>query len=75
MRRASPEMQRRVYVRLREIEADPYEARLGELLHGRDDGLRRSRVGDVRILYYVDDVVEVVDVTDIGPRGDVYKGR
>jgi mRNA-degrading endonuclease RelE of RelBE toxin-antitoxin system len=30
-------------------------------------------VGGLRILFYVDDEVRVVDVTEIGPRGDVYK--
>ncbi len=35
--------------------------------------MRRARCGSLRILYYVADEVRVVDVTDIGPRGDVYK--
>ncbi len=59
--------------RLEEIGSDPYDRLISKALHGRLAGMRSSRVGAYRILYYVDDEVRIVDVTDIGPRGDVYK--
>jgi mRNA interferase RelE/StbE len=74
VRRLNPRVQTRVFDKLREIRDDPSSNVTSQLLHGRRDGLRRARVGGYRILFYVDDVVHVIDVTEIGPRGDVYKG-
>lgn len=68
-------MQERIVERLRQICEEPLSSEYSDALHGRSDGLRRARVGDLRILFYLDEVIEVVDVTDIGPRGDFYKGR
>jgi mRNA interferase RelE/StbE len=65
--------QQRVVAQIHRICVDPYDRNISAPLHGRSDGLRRSRVGGLRILFYVDDEVRVVDVTEIGPRGDVYK--
>ncbi len=67
--------QRRVEAKLQKICLDPYDLRESLALAGRADGLRRARVGDRRILFYVKEEVHIVDVTEIGPRGEVYKGR
>jgi mRNA-degrading endonuclease RelE of RelBE toxin-antitoxin system len=29
--------------------------------------------GNLRILYSVDDVIRIIDILNIGPRGDIYK--
>ena len=71
--RLAKKRQQRVVAQIHRICVDPYDRNISVPLHGRSDGLRRSRVGDLRILFYVDDEVRVVDVTEIGPRGDVYK--
>jgi mRNA-degrading endonuclease RelE of RelBE toxin-antitoxin system len=42
-------------------------------LHAKLAGWRSSDIGNLRILYAVVDEVRVLDVIDIGPRGDVYK--
>lgn len=34
----------------------------------------RIRVGDYRVVYEVDDVAHVVNVTTVGPRSRVYRG-
>jgi mRNA interferase RelE/StbE len=73
VRRADRPAQERIRNRLREIGTHPHDPGLSAPLQGRNDGLRRSRVGNLRILFYVDDQVRVVDVTEIGPRGDIYK--
>lgn len=65
--------QRRIVLRIEQICAEPYDEGLSVPLQGRRDGLRRARVGDLRILFYVDDEIRVVDVTEIGPRGDIYR--
>lgn len=62
----------RVDSRLRELAVDPYDPNISKLLHG-GDAMRSSRVGSLRILYLVEDEVRVVDVVDIGPRGDIYR--
>ncbi|MCI8306691.1 MAG: type II toxin-antitoxin system RelE/ParE family toxin [Lachnospiraceae bacterium] len=40
-------------------------------LHGHD--MYRMRIGNVRILYTIDDVISIISVEDIDNRGDVYK--
>ncbi|MDO4439219.1 MAG: type II toxin-antitoxin system RelE/ParE family toxin [Eubacteriales bacterium] len=35
--------------------------------------LYRLRVGDVRILYSIDDVVKIINIENIDNRGDIYK--
>jgi mRNA-degrading endonuclease RelE of RelBE toxin-antitoxin system len=52
---------------------NPYDPAVSIPLRGRSDGLRRARVGGLRILFYVEDEIQVVSVTRIAPRGDVYK--
>ena len=41
-------------------------------LKGLQEELWRIRVGDYRILYQVDDSVEVIDIRKIGHRKDIY---
>ena len=65
--------QARVVVRLEELVADPHGHASSKPLHGRLEGLRSSELGGLRIIYEVDDVIRVLDVVDIGPRGDIYK--
>jgi mRNA interferase RelE/StbE len=40
-------------------------------LHGRS-GFRLV-VGGYRVKFYIDNTLKTIDVTDIGPRGDIYK--
>ena len=47
---------------------DEYKA-----LSGRPAGWRRARVGSYRIVFVVEDVLRIVEIVRIGPRGDVYK--
>ena len=73
--RGTAKNRRRVAEKLQRVCRDPYDLRESLPVSGRTDGMRRARVGDLRILFHVKDAVHIVDVTDIGPRGDVYKGR
>jgi len=36
-------------------------------------GRRSSDLGNLRILYSVDEVIRIVDILNIGPRGNIYK--
>ena len=48
----------------------PLQESKTKALHGKEP-LRRARLGNYRIVYYVDD--DTLEVVRIGPRGDVYK--
>jgi len=42
-------------------------------LKGELQGLWRSRIGSLRIVYSIDETNKIVNVSLISPRGDVYK--
>jgi mRNA interferase RelE/StbE len=42
-------------------------------LHGELEGLYRYRVGDLRVIYKVNEEKVIVIVVAIGSRGDIYK--
>lgn len=41
-------------------------------LKGESENIWRIRVGDYRILYFIDDMVKIVEIRRIGNRKDVY---
>ncbi|HEY8490046.1 MAG TPA: type II toxin-antitoxin system RelE/ParE family toxin [Dehalococcoidia bacterium] len=63
--------QQRILRRLEQIAADPYGQHT-KPLQGFP-GRRAARVGGWRIVFTVDDEERRVDVSDIGPRGEVYR--
>ncbi|BET32989.1 type II toxin-antitoxin system RelE family toxin [Wolbachia pipientis] len=46
---------------------------LGEPLHHSLKGRRRLRVGEYRIIYRVNQLEQIVTITEIGHRCDIYK--
>lgn len=71
LRRLDFATQRRIAARLRQVVAAPYGPHTKAL---QGAGRRRSaRVGDYRVVYTVNDADRVVDVSAIGPRGQVYR--
>jgi mRNA-degrading endonuclease RelE of RelBE toxin-antitoxin system len=59
--------------RLSELSEDPNDRLRFRPLHGQLAGWRSSDLGNLRILYEVNDGIRVLDIIDIGPRGDIYK--
>ncbi|WP_114857188.1 type II toxin-antitoxin system RelE family toxin [Azospirillum brasilense] len=59
-----------IRLKLREVAADPANARNVKKLKGRDG--YRLRVGDWRIVYDLESGVLVLIVIEIGPRGGIY---
>lgn len=43
-------------------------------LVGNED-LWRIRVGDYRVVYWIEDVIKIVDVTQVAHRSDVYRKK
>lgn len=71
--RLQPKLRERILDRLDMLLLDPRNSGISKALHGEASPQRSSRLGNLRILYEIDDMIRVVDVIDIGPRGDVYK--
>jgi mRNA interferase RelE/StbE len=42
-------------------------------LKGSEGDLYRIRVGDYRIIYYIEDEIKIVDIIKIGHRKDIYR--
>jgi mRNA-degrading endonuclease RelE of RelBE toxin-antitoxin system len=59
----------RIHAKLREIAADPLSARHSKPLIGSHK--RTARVGGYRILFEID--TTTLTVSDIGPRGQIYR--
>lgn len=61
----------RITRRLEQIADEPYGLH-GKALAG-SGRLRVARVGGLRLIYTVDDAAQLVHITHIGPRGQVYR--
>ena len=71
LERLPRDVQRRVVDRLDQIAEDPF-GRHTKPLAGA--GVRRAaRVGGLRIIFTVDPARHVVEVSAIGPRGEIYR--
>ena len=70
LQRADADTKRRLAAVLDEMAQNPYRGHVRPL-RGRS-GQWRRRVGDLRIIFRVDEEARVIDIAQIGPRGDVY---
>ena len=73
LRRLDRTLQRRIVARFDQLCADPLSSPLSDWIEGTD-GLRRTRVGAWRILFYVDTAKRVIEIRAIRPRGQAYRG-
>jgi mRNA interferase RelE/StbE len=71
LRRLSRPDQSRIIRRLEQIASDPSGPASRPLTNAA--GFRSARVGDWRIVLRIDDEARVIEVADIGPRGQVYR--
>ena len=58
---------------LQDLALDPFNQANIKSMVGEWIGYRRIRVGNVRVIYWVEKSEEIIYVDHIGPRGDVYK--
>ena len=72
LQRLDGKTQQRVERRLTQIAGVPQDPRFSKPLSDAA-GVRASRVGGWRILFYVDEAARIVEVTEVGPRGEVYR--
>lgn len=59
---------------LNEMKNDPFGLSGIKSMVGDWAGYQRVRVGNVRIIFWIDKDKKTVYVDHIGPRGDIYKG-
>ena len=59
----------RILAKLKDIAERPHDARLSYPLTASDK--RSTRIGSYRVLFSIDS--EVLEVADIGPRGQIYR--
>ena len=71
--RVEPSRASQIRRRLNELCVDSGNPAISKALHGPLAGRRSSDLGNLRILYSVDDVIRIVDILNIGPRGNIYK--
>ena len=72
IRRQPRDIQRRIARRLDQLREDPLDLAHSKPLKSRR-GQRSSRIGNLRIIFTVEDVIRLVSVSEIGPRGDIYR--
>ena len=63
--------QQRIIDRLEQLAKNPRDVFTKPLTNA--EGLRSSRVGTWRIVYRIDEPLHEVQVSDIAPRGEVYR--
>lgn len=74
LRQSSTAVRARLTRRIQQLPADPFATNISKALHGPLEGMRSSRVGELRIIYEVVQDRLVISVIRIGPRGDIYRG-
>ncbi len=73
LRRLPEEQQTRIKRMLEQLQNDPVNSSGIRKMVGDWQGYRRVRVGNLRIIFWIDEDEQVVYVDHIGPRGDVYR--
>jgi mRNA-degrading endonuclease RelE of RelBE toxin-antitoxin system len=72
LRRLDRRTQERIHRRLQQIADDPYSPRTRQLVDA--ERLRAARVGGWRILFFVNEEAHAIQIVDISPRGQIYRG-
>lgn len=67
-------LQRRIVARFEQLCLDPFSTPRSDWVEGAE-GLRKTRVGPWRILFFVDTEQGVIEVRAIRPRGQAYRRR
>ena len=72
LKRTQPKNRRRIFDELDKLLADPTQVDFKKLKGGDANGYR-LRVGNYRVLIKIQHQERLFIITNIGPRGDVYK--
>ena len=69
-KRLPEQIKKHILEKIEELAVKPQK---GELLKGDLENLRRIRVGDYRVIYWVNKEEKEILIVKIGRRGDIYK--
>ena len=58
---------------LRKLALDPFQIPNVKHMVGEWKGYHRIRIGNVRVIFWIDQEEKIIYIDHIGPRGDVYK--
>lgn len=74
IKKASPKLKEQIKENIDKLKVLPCSGDI-KPMEGYDDGRKRLRFGKYRIVYRHDDngILLILDIIDIGPRGDIYK--
>jgi mRNA interferase RelE/StbE len=75
LKKLSQDQQVKIKHVLNQMKNDPLGLSGTKSMVGDWAGYRRVRVGNVRIISWIDKLKNIVYVDHIGPRGNVYKGK
>ncbi|MFB3133661.1 MAG: type II toxin-antitoxin system RelE/ParE family toxin [Rhodothermales bacterium] len=73
LRRLPEEQQTRLKRMLEQLQNDPVNSPGLRKMVGDWQGYHRVRVGNFRVIFWIDEDEQVVYVDHMGPRGDIYK--
>lgn len=62
-----------IFEKIESLGKNPRPEGCKKLVNNKEN-IWRVRVGDYRILYIIDDEIEIIDVQHVGHRRDVYRG-
>lgn len=65
--------QQKIKETLSQLSQNPFEYHGAKNMAGEWAGYKRIRIGDFRIIYWIDKDKSIIYVDHIGPRGNVYK--
>ena len=71
-KRLDESRKRLIAARIEELAQNPYDPRISGRLESLE-GLRKSRVGDRRIIFVVNQTARVIEIVTIRPRGQAYR--
>ena len=72
LKRLPSDQKERLKKALRELAQDPFRSGVKAMV-GEWRGYYRLRVGNLRVIFWVDQETRTIYVDYIGPRGDIYK--
>jgi len=73
LKKLSVSQQQKIKEILLKLSQNPLEYHGAKNMAGEWAGYKRIRIGDFRIIYWIDKSKSIIYVDHIGPRGDVYK--
>ena len=64
---------KRIYGKYHQLSIDPYNEAESSFKSRKCPKCKKTRVGDYRIIYFINESTKEVEIIDIGPRRSIYK--